>query len=255
MSERNGRGRMAGKRAIVTGASSGIGESTAQLFVREGARVVLMARRQDVLERLAAELGPGTIAVPADIADPAQVADAFASAVEFLEGLDVVVNCAGIAEPMALPELNAERWHETIEINLSGSFYVAREAAAVMLNAGSGTIILVGSELSVLGMPMYAAYCASKAGVLGLMRALAAELAPTVTVNAVCPGPVDTPMLRAELKLFADPQSAYDGTLARVPLHRLARPEEVASGILYLASDASYATGTTLELDGGATCV
>jgi NAD(P)-dependent dehydrogenase (short-subunit alcohol dehydrogenase family) len=255
MSDRNGSGRMAGKRAIVTGASSGIGKATAQLFVREGGRVALMARRQDVLEELAAELSPNTVAVQVDIAHPAHVTEAFATAVEFLGGLDVAVNCAGIAEPMALPDLDAERWHETIETNLSGSFYVARAAAERMLAAESGTIILVGSELSVLGMPMYAAYCASKAGVLGLMRALAAELAPTVTVNAICPGPVDTPMLRAELQLFPDPQAAYDGTIARVPLHRLATPEEVAQGILYLASEASYATGTTLELDGGATFV
>ncbi len=255
MSDRNGSGRMAGKRAIVTGASSGIGKATAQLFVREGGRVALVARRQAVLEELAEGLGPQTTAVPADIADPTQVTDAFATAVDFLGGLDVVVNCAGIAEPMALPDLDAERWHETIETNLSGSFYVAREAAEVMLAAGSGTIILVGSELSVLGMPMYSAYCASKAGVLGLMRALAAELAPTVTVNAVCPGPVDTPMLRAELELFPDPQAAHDGTIARVPLHRLATPEDVAPGILYLATEAPYATGTTLELDGGATFV
>lgn len=255
MSDGNGtgNGRMAGKTAIVIGASSGIGKATAQLFVREGGRVALLARRKELLDELAAELGAGTVAVPMDIADPAQVTEAFATAVKFLGGLDVVVNCAGIAEPIALSDLDPARWHETLEINLSGSFYAAREAAAVMLAAGSGTIILVGSELSVLGMPMYAAYCASKAGVLGLVRALAAELAPTVTVNAVCPGPVDTPMLRAELELFDDPQAAYDGTIARVPLHRLAKPEDIAPGILYLATEAAYATGATLELDGGAT--
>jgi len=253
MSDRNGSGRMAGKRAIVTGASSGIGRATAQLFAREGGRVALIARGRDRLEEAAASLGPAATAVQADISDPAQVVEAFATALEFLGGLDVVVNCAGVAEPIALLDLDAERWHETIETNLSGSFYVAREAAEVMLAAGSGTIILVGSELSVLGMPMYSAYCASKAGVLGLMRALAAELAPTVTVNAVCPGPVDTPMLRAELELFDDPQAAYDGTIRRVPLRRLATPEDVAPGILYLATEAPYATGTTLELDGGAT--
>jgi NAD(P)-dependent dehydrogenase (short-subunit alcohol dehydrogenase family) len=243
---------MAGKTAIVTGASSGIGKATAQLFVREGGRVALLARRRELLDELAAELGADTLAVPVDIADPAQVTDAFATAVKFLGGLDAVVNCAGIAEPIALSELDNERWHETLEINLSGSFYVARAAAGVMVAAGSGTIILVGSELSVLGMPMYAAYCASKAGVLGLMRALAAELAPAVTVNAVCPGPVDTPMLRAEFELFGA-QAAYDETIERVPLHRLAKPEEIAPGILYLATEATYATGTALELDGGAT--
>jgi NAD(P)-dependent dehydrogenase (short-subunit alcohol dehydrogenase family) len=258
MSDANGSARMQGKRAIITGASSGIGEATAKLFVREGGRVALVARRGEVLEQLAGELegvGGHAVALVADIADPEQVSEMVVRAVDHLGGLDVLVNCAGIVDPLALPELNSGRWHETIETNLSGSFYLAREAASVMLAAGSGTIILVGSELSVLGMPMYAAYCASKAGVLGLVRALAAELAPTVTVNAVCPGPIDTPMLRAEFELSPDPQGARDQTIARVPLKRLGRAEEIAVGILYLAVEASYATGTTLELDGGATFV
>jgi NAD(P)-dependent dehydrogenase (short-subunit alcohol dehydrogenase family) len=104
-------------------------------------------------------------------------------------------------------------------------------------------------------MPMYVAYCASKAGVIGLTKALAAELAPSVRVNAVCPGPVDTPMLDAEFKSFPDPRAAHDATLERLPLRRFATAEEVAEAVLYLAADATYATGTTLELDGGSTFV
>jgi NAD(P)-dependent dehydrogenase (short-subunit alcohol dehydrogenase family) len=248
--------RLAGKRALITGASSGIGAATARAFAAEGARVALLARRPEPLERLADELGDGARSFPADVADAGQVERAVAEAADWLSGLDVVVNSAGIAVPVSLTDLTEERWREVIDINLSGSFYVARAAGLRMVRAeGGGTIINLGSELSVLGMGMYVAYCASKAGVIGLTKALAAELAPEVTVNAVCPGPVDTPMLDSEFKTFPDPKAAYDATLERVLLHRLATPQEVALAILYLAADAPYATGTTLELDGGTTVV
>jgi 3-oxoacyl-[acyl-carrier protein] reductase len=192
---------------------------------------------------------------PADVADPAQVKHAVAAAADWLGGLDIVVNSAGVAVPVSLRDLDADSWRNVIDVNLSGSFYVAREAALRMVDDGGGTIINIGSELSVLGMDMYVAYCASKAGVIGLTKALAAELAPDVTVNAVCPGPVDTPMLDAEFKCFPDPKAAHAATLERVPLGRLAKAEEVAKAILYLACDAPYATGATLELDGGTTIV
>lgn len=247
--------RLEGKVALITGASSGIGEATARAFVREGARVALLARHREPLDRVAAELGDHTgMVIIADVSDPAAVSDAVTATIERFGRLDAVVNSAGVVEPLALADLDAEAWHKTIEVNLSGSFYVAREAGLRMARDGGGSIVNIGSELSVLGMPMYVAYCASKSGVIGLTKALAAELAPRVRVNAVLPGPVDTPMLSAEFNCFPDPRAAHDSTLERVPLHRLASPEEVADAILYLA-DASYATGTTLELDGGSTIV
>lgn len=247
-------GRLDGRLALITGASSGIGEATARVFVREGARVALLARRTEPLERLAAELGDAATAVVADVADPDAVAHAVDETVKRLGGLDAVVNSAGIAKPVALADLDPNAWRETIDVNLSGSFFVARETGLRMVNGG-GTIVNVGSELSVLGMPMYVAYCASKAGVIGLTKALAAELAPSVTVNAVLPGPVDTPMMHAELECFPDPRAAYEATVERVPLKRLATAAEVAGAALYLVAEATYATGTTLELDGGSTIV
>jgi NAD(P)-dependent dehydrogenase (short-subunit alcohol dehydrogenase family) len=246
-------GRLNGRRALITGASSGIGAATARLFTAEGAHLALLARTPEPLDRLAEELG--ATAVPADVADPEQVQHAVDEAADRLGGIDVVVNSAGIAAPLALADLNARAWRETIDINLSGSFYVAREAGMRMIAADGGTIVNIGSELSFIGMAFYVGYCASKAGVIGLTKALAVELAPTVTVNAVCPGPVDTPMLRAEFECFPDPKAAFDGTIERVPLKRLATPEEVAAAILYLVADAPYATGMTLELDGGTTIV
>jgi NAD(P)-dependent dehydrogenase (short-subunit alcohol dehydrogenase family) len=247
-------GRLDGKVALITGASSGIGEATARAFDREGAQLALLARNPDPLERLATSLGGAAMTISADVADPDAVATAVQRTIERFGRLDAVVNSAGVVRPLGLADLDPAAWRETIDINLSGSFYVAREAGLRMAADGGGAIVNLGSELSVLGMPMYVAYCASKAGVIGLTKALAAELAPQVRVNAVLPGPVDTPMLDAEFKCFPDPRAAHDSTLERVPLRRLASAEEVAEAVLYLAG-ASYATGTTLELDGGSTIV
>jgi NAD(P)-dependent dehydrogenase (short-subunit alcohol dehydrogenase family) len=244
---------LAGQVALVTGASSGIGAAAARALVAAGAQVALLARRRDPLEGLAAELGEG-LALPlvADVRDSARVGDAVAATLERFGRLDAVVNSAGISIPASLADTDDEIWSAQIEANLSGSFFVAR-ATAPHLGEG-GSIVNVGSELSQIGMANFVAYCASKAGVIGLTRALAAELAPRVRVNAVCPGPVDTPMLAAEFEL-AGAEAALAETLERVPMNRLAHADEVAAAILYLTADAPYATGTVLALDGGVTAV
>ena len=256
-------GRLSGKRVLVTGASSGIGAATARLFASEGASLALVGRRREPLEALAAELGKGRVlAIPADVTVPAEVTAAVDRAWSRLGGLDALVNCAGIAVPTRLEDLTPALWQATIDVNLSGTFYVSREAGLRMAAAGSGTIVNISSELGhVFGMPTHAAYCASKAGVVGLTKALAAELAPNVTANTVCPGPVDTPMLDAALEQYcalygvADREQARTATVERIPLRRLATPEDVAQAILYLVADAPFATGATLELDGGTTAV
>ncbi len=255
--------RLAGKRVLVTGASSGIGAAAARLFAAEGARLVLLARRREALEALASELGEDrALPVTADLTVPDQVAAAVERAWGWLGGLEALVNCAGIARPTPLQNLTPETWRTTIDVNLNGAFYVSREVGLRMAAADGGTIVNIGSELgATLGMATNIAYCASKAGIIGLTKALAAELAPKVTANAVCPGPVDTPMLDAALKEYcalyavADPEEARAATVDRVPLKRLATPEDVALAILYLVADARFATGATLELDGGTTAV
>jgi NAD(P)-dependent dehydrogenase (short-subunit alcohol dehydrogenase family) len=243
---------LAGRVALVTGASSGIGAAAARALAAAGASVALVARRREPLEALAAELG-GDAALPlvADVADSGQVDAAVTATVERFGRLDAVVNCAGVSIPATLADTDDATWRAVIDANLSGSFFVARAAAPRMGEGGS--IVNVGSELSQIGMEMCVAYCASKAGVIGLTKALAVELAPRIRVNAVCPGPVDTPMLSAEFELFGEESRAE--TLARVPLGRLASPEEIAGAILYLTADAPYATGTALALDGGSTTV
>ncbi|MDQ6830449.1 MAG: SDR family oxidoreductase [Gemmatimonadota bacterium] len=224
-------------------------------FVAEGAVVALLARRAERLAELAAELGEAVRPFPVDVADPIAVAAAVASADETLGGLDIVINAAGVSDPTPLEDLHAKTWQRTIDINLSGSFYVAREAALRMMAADGGVIVNVGSELSSLGMAECVHYCASKAGIVGMTKALAAELAPKVRVNVVCPGPIDTPMIHAELALSPDPAEARREAIDRVPLKRLATPEEVVSAIRFLAVDAPYATGAVLPLDGGITVV
>ena len=184
-----------GSVVLVTGASSGIGAATARLFVQRSACVGLMARDTARLEDLSSELGARTLALPGDVS----VSEDAATALDRLEAVfgtvTCAVNAAGICWPIALAQLDGSAWQRVIDTNLTGSFFVAREAGLRMRANGSGSIVNLASEMAVLGAPDYGAYCASKAGVIGLTSALAAELAPTVRVNAVCPGPIDTPML------------------------------------------------------------
>jgi NAD(P)-dependent dehydrogenase (short-subunit alcohol dehydrogenase family) len=225
------------------------------VFAADGAAVALLARRREIIEGLAAELGERAFAHPTDIVDPEAVAEAVGGAWDELGGIDLVINAAGVGMPTPLHELDEGGWQEVIDINLSGTFYVAREAGVRMASDGGGSIVNVGSELSSIGMGFYVPYCASKFGVIGLTKALAAELAPKVRVNAVCPGPIDTPMMDAELAWYPDPEATRAEAIDRVPLKRFAQPEEVVEAIRFLASDAPFATGTTLPLDGGTTMV
>jgi NAD(P)-dependent dehydrogenase (short-subunit alcohol dehydrogenase family) len=246
-----------GKVALVTGASSGIGEAVARRMSAAGAKVVLVARRRAELEVLADALGDGSLVRVTDVADPIAVRSTVLTAASHFGRLDIVVNSAGVTAPAALADADADNWRLHIDVNLSGSYYVAREAGLLMRAAGGGTIVNVGSDLSTTGAAMFVPYCAAKAGIIGLTRALAVELAPTVTVNAICPGPVDTPMLAAEFELLGEKGAAAARAemLGRVPLGRLATAAEVADGIFFLAAQAPFATGTTLELDGGITTV
>lgn len=237
---------------LITGASSGIGAAAARLFAARGSRVGLIARTRDALEARAAELGDAALVLVADVSDPAGIAAAVDALEDAFGRVTCAVNCAGVCRPVALEDLDPPTWREVIDVNLSGSFFVAREVGLRMRARDGGAIVNVGSEMSALGAGDYVAYCASKAGVLGLTRALAAELAPSVRVNAVCPGPIDTPMLDAEFACSGDPDAALAETNARVPLGRRGTADEVADAIVFLATS-SYATGSALALDGGST--
>lgn len=248
-------GRLSGKKVLITGASSGVGLATAELFVAEGASVGLIARREDLVRSIAERLGERARAYPADVADDVQVAGVVAAMVRDLGSIDVVVNSAAIDGPAPLKDLTPEIWRKQIDVNLSGTFYVAREAALRMRESGGGVIINLGSELGLIGMGFYAHYCASKFGVVGMTKALAHELAPDIRVNCVCPGPINTPMMDAELEWFPDPEATRKAAIERVPLKRFAEPDEVARAILYFAADATYATGSVFSFDGGTTAI
>jgi NAD(P)-dependent dehydrogenase (short-subunit alcohol dehydrogenase family) len=250
MSNRNNNSQ---ERVLITGASSGVGLAAARRFVDEGAAVALLARRGDRLATLCDELGEKAYAFPVDITDPDAVAEAVVGADEALGGLDIVVNAAGMVIPASLDALDARTWRQVLDVNLSGTFYVAREAALRMRANGGGVIVNVGSDLASYGYPEFAHYCAAKAGVVGLTKALAAELAPDIRVNVVCPGPIDTPMMEGELALTDDPAAARAEAMERVALKRFLDPDEVVDAIRFLAVDATFATGSVLALDAGAT--
>ena len=247
----------AGRTALVTGASSGIGRATALRLAEAGARIALVALPGPAVEEAAAECrarGGDAVAIEADVGDPAAVADAFARA-EQLGPVEAVFNSAGVSVVAAAAETTDEQWARQLRTNLTGTFLVTREAARLMAPRGRGAIVTTASELALTGQAGYVAYSATKGGVLAMTRALAAELAPSgVRVNAVCPGTVDTPLLQAEFDLADDPGAERVATEASIALGRIGRPEEIAAVVLFLLSDdSSYVTGSHFVVDGGRT--
>jgi NAD(P)-dependent dehydrogenase (short-subunit alcohol dehydrogenase family) len=248
---------MEGRTVVVTGASSGIGRATARRLADAGARLALVALPGPELEAAAAECrerGAAAVAVAADVGEPADVAGAFAAA-ERLGPVDGVFSGAGISLVTAAAETSVEEWARQLRTNLTGTFLVARAAARAMVPRRRGAIVTTGSELALTGQAGYVAYSATKGGVLALTRALAAELAPhRVRVNAVCPGTVDTPLLRAEFEMADDPEEERAATERSIALGRIAAPEEIAAAIVFLLSDeSSYVTGSQFVVDGGRT--
>lgn len=250
---------MNGKVALVTGASSGIGRATAELFAAKGARVVAAARRQEELDSLVAEIearGGMATAIQTDVAVAADVERLVDHAISSFGRLDYAVNNAGIEGRFAgITDLAEEEWDRVLGINLKGTFLCMKHEARIMLAAGhGGSIVNVGSVNSFLGFATGSAYCTSKHGLIGLTTSVSAELASHgIRVNLVCPGIVDTPMHRRLRRDIGD--EVYDqGVLPSVHLRRAGQPEEIARAIVFLCSnEASYITGTTLTPDGGFT--
>ena len=250
---------MNGKVALITGASSGIGRATAELFASNGAKVVVAARRQDELDSLVAAIearGGQATAVQTDVSMAAEVERMVDHAIKTFGRLDYAVNNAGIEGRFApITELAESDWDQVLDINLKGTFLGMQQQARAMLAAGNGgAIVNVGSVNSFLGFATGAAYCTSKHGLIGLTTSVSAELASQgIRVNLVCPGIVDTPMHHRARELLGD--DIYDqGVLPSVHLKRAGQPEEIARAIVFLCSDAaSYITGTTLTPDGGLT--
>jgi NAD(P)-dependent dehydrogenase (short-subunit alcohol dehydrogenase family) len=251
MSELNGRV------ALVTGASSGIGRATAEVFAARGASVVVAARRQDELASLVQEIEAGggkATAIVTDVSSAADVERMVAHAITTYGRLDVCVNNAAIEGEIApITVLSDDAWDHVMGINLTGTFLCLKHEARAMLACGNGgAIVNVGSVNSFLGFAGGAAYVTSKHGLIGLTSSVSAELAPQgIRVNLVCPGIIDTPMHHRARGLIGD--AAFDQVfLPSIHVRRAGLPEEIAKAILFLCSDdASYITGTTLTPDGG----
>ncbi len=240
--------------AIVTGASSGIGRASARLFAREGAKIVVGARRQRRLAELVDEIraeGGTAVALSGDVRDGAYAGALVELAVSEFGGLDVALNNAGtIGATRPLTELSPDEWNETLATNLTSAFFCAKAQVPAMLRRGRGSLVFTSTFVGhSAGFADMADYAASKAGVIGLVRALAVELGPRgIRVNALLPGGTDTAMGRR----VASTPEALAFVQGLHAMGRIASPEEIARSALYLASDASsFTTGTALLVDGG----
>lgn len=238
---------LTGKTALVTGASGGIGRSIAERLHARGAVVGLSGTRQAVLDEIAAGLGERVHVLPCDLTDLDAVDGLIGRADEAMGQVDILVNNAGITRDNIFMRMKDEEWDQVIQVNLTAMFRLTRAAVGGMMRRRSGRIVSITSVVGAIGNPGQGNYCASKAGMVGMTKSLAFEVASRgITVNCVAPGFISTAMTDA----LNDKQR--DAILSRVPAKRLGAPDEVANAVVYLASDeAAYMTGQTLHVNGG----
>ncbi|HWK44365.1 MAG TPA: 3-oxoacyl-[acyl-carrier-protein] reductase [Stellaceae bacterium] len=238
---------LTGKTALVTGATGGIGGAIARTLHAQGATVMLAGTRQGVLDELVAELGERAHAAAADLADAAQADDLVRRAEAAMGQLDILVNNAGFARDGLALRMKDADWAAVLDVNLGAAFRLSRAALKGMMRRRAGRIISISSVVGTSGNPGQANYVAAKAGLVGLSKALAAEVATRgITVNCVAPGFIATPMTDS----LTDAQK--ERIFATIPTSRMGTPDEIAAAVIYLASDeAAYVTGQTLHVNGG----
>ena len=238
---------LTGRKALVTGASGGIGEAIARQLHSRGAIVGLHGTRVERLEALAADLGERVKLFPADLSNRDQVSELGKTAERELEGVDILVNNAGITKDGLFVRMSDDAWDQVLEVNLTAVFRLTRELAHPMMKRRHGRIINITSVVGVSGNPGQANYCASKAGMIGFSKSLAQEIAPrNITVNCVAPGFIESAMTEK----LNDKQK--DAIMGAIPMRRMGSGAEIASAVTYLASnEASYVTGQTIHVNGG----
>lgn len=243
------------KTAIVTGARRGMGRTHALALAKEGAKVVVSDISLEDCQKVVDEIkgtGGQAIAIKCDVSKKSEIEEMVKQTLKEFGKIDILVNNAGILQFKPFLELTEEDWDKTLAVNLKGYFLCAQACAKEMIKQKSGAIVNIASiamgQIGI-GYSAIAHYCASKGGIAALTEALALELAPyKIRVNAIAPGAIDTPMVEATKQ---DPK-VLEGTLARIPMHRMGNPEEISDAVVFLASDkSSYMTGSIMVIDGG----
>jgi 3-oxoacyl-[acyl-carrier protein] reductase len=238
---------LAGKTALVTGASGGIGTAVARALAARGARVAVSGTRKEVLDALAAKLGGDAVALPTNLSDRAAVEALVPSAEAAMGQLDILINNAGITKDNLFMRMKDEEWDQVLAVNLTSAFVLARAAVKGMMKRRYGRIVSITSVVGTTGNPGQGNYAATKAGLVGMSKSLAAEVATRgITVNCIAPGFIATPMT----DVLNDKQREM--ILTKIPAARLGNPDEIAAAAVYLASgEAGYVTGQTLHVNGG----